>query len=301
MQLVNIIEGYALYVIKILKLISFSVSFPISSSSIVIVMMNKVFNFFASSKDEAVGKPQSSTSNYDLMLAIEKTRNFLCSNGVSLYDICLAVECAESRSTLEAALVPFNRILRIFRTAVPDPEEKSIVLDALTKLNCTKRLIKCIRSAANIHDGILCYKTTVVKKLNVYIGRMEDLRRSDNAFDQILLTSHLPERALTLTGLDRTMEGKDNQNKAALTTSPVQKRAISLILGGVNESHHEDSTRGHSASFTDVHENHRSTRKRERSRYSDHSGRTKDMDRDHRCQQYISGNCRRGQKCRRIH
>ena len=70
-------------------------------------MMNKVFRFFtgskdeaAGSKDEAVGNSKASNSDYDLMLAVAKTKKFLSSNGENLYDICLAVECAETKSAL---------------------------------------------------------------------------------------------------------------------------------------------------------------------------------------------------------
>ena len=274
-------------------------------------MMNKVFRFFtgskdeaAGSKDEAVGNSKASNSDYDLMLAVAKTKKFLSSNGENLYDICLAVECAETKSALEAALLPFNRITRILRTAVSDPEQKNIVVDALNSLNCSKRLINYLQSAANIHDGILSYKTTVVKKLNVNIGRMEDLRRSDNAFDQILLTSHLSERTLKLTDSGRTMERKDNQNEVVVTRSPVNERTISLVMGSVNENQHEDNTKGRSGSHIKVYEDHRHTNKRARG-YSDLRRRTRDsasdQDGDNLCWQHNNGNCRRGRKCRKRH
>lgn len=286
-----------------LLFISFSVAIYCSSS--VIVTMNKVFQFFAGLKDEAAGNVKPANPNYDLLLAIEKTKRFVSSNGNSLSDICLAVECAESMSTLEAALLPFNRVMRIFRTALPEQEQKNLIVDALTNLNCSRRLINYLESAINIHDGLLGYKTAVVKKLNIDLTRIEDLRRTDNAFDESLLISHLTKRYETRMESGRTVETKDNQDAVVLTKSPSQKRNISLVLESKNEDQSKDVTPERSGLHRQVYQDHPYTNKRARRGYSDQRRRSRDIaseeDRDNTCHHYKNGNCRRGQKCRKIH
>ena len=267
--------------------------------------MNKVFQFFAGLKDEPVGKVQPANPNYDLLLAIEKAKRFMSSNDNSLADICLAVECAESKSELEAALLPFNRVMRIFRTALPEQEQKILIVDALTNLNCSKRLINYLQSAINIHDGLLGYKTAVVKKLNIDLTRMEDLRRSDNAFDESLLTSHLTERYTTHVLFGKTIETKDSEDAVVVTKSPSQKRSISQVLGSKNQDQSKNATLERSSLHSQAYEDHPYTNKRARRGNSDLRRRSRDIDdeedRDSACHQYKNGNCRRGKRCRKIH
>ena len=267
--------------------------------------MNKLFQFFAGSKDKAVGDLQPVNSDYDLMLAIAKTKKFLSSNGDSLSDICLAVECAESKSALEAALIPFNRIMRIFRIAVPDPKPKNLIVDALANLNCSKRLINYLQSAINVHDGLLSYKTAVVKKLKIDLARMKDLRRSDNAFDESLLTSHLTERIPTHKDSGCTIETKYKQNAVLLTRSPSQKRTISLDLARKNENKSKDDTMVRSGLHKHIYEDHPNPHKRVRRDYSDRRRRTKAIagkeDRDKKFHENKNDNYKSRQKCKKKH
>ena len=63
----------------------------------------------------------------EILLAIQKVEKLLNKKGETFYDVCFAVECAESKDDLLAAFKPFNRIMRIFRIAIQDQEENKVL------------------------------------------------------------------------------------------------------------------------------------------------------------------------------
>ena len=146
--------------------------------------------FFNKAPELVVPSNQGTVSNTDpdILLAVEKTNKRLRILGETFYDICLAVECSETKTELYEALIPFDEIMRIFRVAVPQQDHHKVIVNALIKLKCTARLAFHMESSSSIHDAIIAYKTSVANKLEETSKRMQQLRRSDTAFNSTLLS-----------------------------------------------------------------------------------------------------------------
>ena len=127
-------------------------------------------------------------SEYDVLLAIAKTKKLLRTKDTNFYDICLAVECSESKDELHEALIPFDRIMRVFRIAVSDHAQHRRILNALKTFGCTEMLSSHMESTMSLHEAIIGYKTTVANKLATTSQQLEQLRRFDNAFNDSLIT-----------------------------------------------------------------------------------------------------------------
>ena len=152
-------------------------------------------------------------SEYDVLLAIAKTKKLLRTKDTNFYDICLAVECSESKDELHEALIPFDRIMRVFRIAVSDHAQHRRILNALKTFGCTEMLSSHMESTMSLHEAIIGYKTTVANKLATTSQQLEQLRRFDNAFNDSLITCN------TVNTLDAGQ---------LLVRSPARKRGLFL-------------------------------------------------------------------------
>ena len=159
-------------------------------------------------------------SEYDVLLAIAK-KKMLRTNGTNFYDICLAVECSESKDELHEALIPFDRIMRVFRIAASDQAQHRRILNALKTFGCTERLSYHMESTTSLHEAIIGYKTTVVHKLATTSQQLEHLRRCDTALNDSLITCN------TVNTLDAGQ---------FLVRSPARKRGLSLVRDAVREN-----------------------------------------------------------------
>ena len=160
-------------------------------------------------------------SEYDVLLAIAKTKKMLRTKGTNFYDICLAVECSESKDELHEALIPFDRIMRVFRIAASDQAQHRRILNALKTFGCTERLSYHMESTTSLHEAIIGYKTTVVHKLATTSQQLEHLRRCDTALNDSLITCN------TVNTLDAGQ---------FLVRSPARKRGLSLVRDAVREN-----------------------------------------------------------------
>ena len=160
-------------------------------------------------------------SEYDVLLAIAKTTKLLKTKDTNFYEICLAVECSESTDELHEALIPFDRIMRVFRIAASDQEQHMRLVNALKTLGCTERFSSHMESSTSIHEAIIGYKTAVVNKLATTSQQLELLRRCDAAFNDSLITCN-PVNTLGAGQL--------------LVRSPARKRGLSLVGNVVREN-----------------------------------------------------------------
>ena len=189
-------------------------SFLSKKVSKVMSFFSSAFNWVFQSRQQTSRKPDG-----DILVAIKKVEKLLSRKGETFSDICIAVECAESKDELHAAFKPFNRIMRIFRIAIQDQEENSVLLCALKTLKCSERLTLHIESSSSIHDAIIGYKSAVAKKMEDGFQRRQQLRILDDTFDNSLLSRNVHS----------TFEGGQ-----LLCRSPSRKRSASQVtdIGG---------------------------------------------------------------------
>ena len=131
------------------------------------------------------------------------------------------MECSESKDELHEALIPFDRIMRVFRIAASDQAQYRRILNALKTLGCTERLSSHMEATTSLHEAIFGYKTTVVNKLETTSQQLEQLRRCDTAFNKSLLTCN------TVNTL---------HDAQLLVRSPARKRGLSLVRDVVREN-----------------------------------------------------------------
>ena len=93
-----------------------------------------------------------------MLLAIAKTKKMLRTKGTNFYDICLAVECSESKDELHEALSPFDRIMMVFRIAASDQAQHRRRLNALKTFGCTERLSYHMESTTVYTKRLLAIK-----------------------------------------------------------------------------------------------------------------------------------------------
>ena len=138
--------------------------------------------------------PRSSAqAKKEMQLATQKVRTFLSRNNSSLTDVCLLIECAETRNELEVPFDHLDRVMRILTLAAPFADHKGIIIEALEELKFSDKLRLHLTTAATTHEAVMAYKTCVVQELALNKRKMEILFRRDNSFNEDLLATYFPK------------------------------------------------------------------------------------------------------------
>ena len=128
-----------------------------------------------------------------LELAVKESRGLFSATGVSLADVCTAVEGASSQTDLQEALKRFNQIMPIFLELQSDEVEARTILDAVGSLPSSACFKGFLVDQGNLVEAVQEYKSFVVKNLVSRIRRNMALLRSFQLQDCELLDSILPE------------------------------------------------------------------------------------------------------------
>ena len=132
-------------------------------------------------------------SNRVLEMAVKEARKLFSVTGVSLADVCTAVEGASSREELQKSLAQFNLIMHIFLELRTVDGESRTILDGVGSLPSSARFQEILVNQHSLVEAIQTYKKIVVKELASRIRRRKTLLRSFQLQDRDLLDSLLPE------------------------------------------------------------------------------------------------------------
>ena len=125
-------------------------------------------------------------------LAAREAENIARASGMSLKDICTAVEGALNRNDLLEALAHFNSLMHIFLEISSDDMQQS-VLDTLGALPSSEHFRALLNTHQSLPEVIRAYKSLVAKDLGDSIRRREDFLRASQIQDGELLDSLLPQ------------------------------------------------------------------------------------------------------------
>ena len=129
-----------------------------------------------------------------LQLAAQEAANIARASGMSLRDICNAVEGAMNKKDLLEALGQFNNLMHIFLEVSSDDMQQS-VLDTLGALPSSDRFRELLATQESLAEAIKIYKSLVAKDLGDNIRRREDFLRASQIQDGELIDSLLPPQS----------------------------------------------------------------------------------------------------------
>lgn len=173
---------------------------------------------------------QSSDGNGEadsvLQLAAQEAANIARASGMSLKDICNAVEGAMNRKDLLEALGHFNNLMHIFLEVSSDDMQQS-VLDTLKALPSSDRFMQLLGTLGSLTEVIKVYKSIVAKELGDNIRRREDFLRASQIQDGELLDSMLPLKSTKeVVGLAQEIPAHDDIGQVA---SLSRKRGVASL------------------------------------------------------------------------
>ena len=128
-----------------------------------------------------------------LEMAVKEANNLFSATGVSLADVCTAMEGASSREKLQEYLGQFNLIMHIFLELRTDDGNPRAILDAVGSLPSSVRFKEFLVNQHSLVEAIQAYKKVVVKGLASSIRRKRSLLQSFQSQDRDLLDSLLPD------------------------------------------------------------------------------------------------------------
>ena len=128
-----------------------------------------------------------------LKLAAKEVKKMLSATGSSILDLCMNMEKATSKDGIKVAFTEFNRVIRIFIEAAPEPEHDRLVRSSLCLAQPSPLLNSFLQQASSVPEALTQYKESVATKLAEVIRANRVLRSLDDVNDDEMLLRLLPE------------------------------------------------------------------------------------------------------------
>jgi hypothetical protein len=259
-------------------------------------ILKQIFNFFMEQ-----GKVSINNTETDIEVASYKVKQVL--DTVTLRDLCLSLEGVETKDELKHALSRLNRIIRILLVAAPSIEHNTKIIEVLRKLKCSDKFLYHLKSASTVRQAVHNYKTEVAKDLVGKIRQTEVLVREDGAFDEKLISTFFPDTSLTISTVTLYDQKQSGEHHVMETDTPGRKKTLSSLTNREHSKNTSSTMTPLRSAKRPLEENTYQNKRRRFSEASPTRGHSKlEYERKHDvCDAFISGNCRRGYKCKFRH